>query len=147
MSLHAFLSARVPDSGYTQALQKAYDTYRSRCGSGVEAHYHACAQYEWCPTLVEVMETGEKGLSLKHHAMGDQGVRDLASTLQHMPQLTHLYLAHNDIGPQGAQALAAALPALTSLQYVDLKGNPIGEEGADAIRAAMPEGCSLGPYM
>ena len=72
-------------------------------------------------------------LNLRGSSIGDDGARALAGGLKHCPNLQTLNLGGSSIGGDGARALAGGLKHCPNLQTLNLGGNSIGDDGARAL--------------
>jgi hypothetical protein len=83
-----------------------------------------------------------QGLFLCANAMGDSGIKQIATNLHCCRLLRTLRLDSNNVGDSGATALFRALPG-TQVALVGLCNNHIGDKGAKNLARALPGASSL----
>ena len=76
-------------------------------------------------------------------SIGDDGVLELASVLQHQTLIVHLDLTKNNVSDFGVEHLADALHSNSTLKSLVLSDNGIGDEGAEYLSNALRSNTTL----
>ncbi|XP_053443595.1 LOW QUALITY PROTEIN: leucine-rich repeat-containing protein 74B-like [Nycticebus coucang] len=100
-------------------------------------YLRSCQAHGVVPISCFLHQASAPELNLRHHGLGPQGVRALASSLASNPYVKRLDLGDNGLCGAAAEALAVALSKSSSICDVDLSENQLGAAGAQALCATL----------
>ncbi|XP_004400612.1 PREDICTED: leucine-rich repeat-containing protein LOC400891-like [Odobenus rosmarus divergens] len=100
-------------------------------------YLRSCQAHSVVPASCFLRQGSTPELNLRHHGLGPQGARALASALTSNPYVKRLDLRDNGLCGAGVEALAGALSKSSTICDVDLSENQMGVVGAQAICAAL----------